>query len=83
MPISFREDTPEDRAFRMEVRAFMEASVPPSIRRKMLLGQRWTREDMVSWQRILDAKGWGAPGWPSSRTTLCAVPRFRRSCRGS
>jgi len=56
--------TSEENAFRMEVRAFMEASVPPSIRRKMLLGQRWTREDMVTWQRILDNKGWGAPGWP-------------------
>lgn len=56
--------TSEENAFRMEVRAFMEASVPPSIRHKMLLGQRWTREDMVTWQRILDNKGWGAPGWP-------------------
>ena len=56
--------TSEENAFRMEVRAFMEASVPPSIRHKMLLGQRWTREDMVTWQRILDDKAWGAPGWP-------------------
>ncbi|MBI3938410.1 MAG: acyl-CoA dehydrogenase family protein [Betaproteobacteria bacterium] len=56
--------TPEEIALRDEVRAFCKTAQPESIRRKLILGQHLAREDYVTWQRILDAKGWGAPHWP-------------------
>ncbi len=57
--------TPEEVAFREEVRHFFRTAQPESIRQKMLLGQQYTREDMLVWHRILEDKGWGvAPQWP-------------------
>ena len=56
--------TAEELAFRDEVRAFMASSLPDDIRAKVLAGQHTSREDTVRWQRILHAKGWGAPSWP-------------------
>ncbi|MBM3342648.1 MAG: pimeloyl-CoA dehydrogenase large subunit [Betaproteobacteria bacterium] len=56
--------TPEENQFREEVRAFFRTALPASIRKKMELGQRISKEDTVTWQRILNAKGWAVPGWP-------------------
>jgi pimeloyl-CoA dehydrogenase large subunit len=56
--------TPEENAFRDEVRTFLRAALPESIRRKMIEGRRLAREDLVGWQRILNAKGWAVPHWP-------------------
>src|SRR5215467_14921480 len=56
--------TPEENAFREEVRAFMRASLPEAIRRKMVEGRRLVKEDLVTWQRILNKKGWAVPHWP-------------------
>ncbi|MCC7484628.1 MAG: acyl-CoA dehydrogenase family protein [Burkholderiales bacterium] len=56
--------TPDEIAFRDEVRAFFRDAQPPSIRRKMELGQRLSKEDIVAWQRILNARGWAVPHWP-------------------
>jgi alkylation response protein AidB-like acyl-CoA dehydrogenase len=56
--------TQEEVAFRNEVRTFFESALPESIRRKDLLGQRTSREDIVTWQRILNKKGWATPMWP-------------------
>ncbi len=56
--------TPEEIAFRDEVRAFFRSAQPAPIRRKMELGQRLSKEDIVTWQRILNAKGWAVPHWP-------------------
>src|ERR1700674_5270336 len=56
--------TPEELAFRDEVRAFFRAALPARIRRKMELGQRQSKDDIVTWQRILNAKGWAVPHWP-------------------
>jgi pimeloyl-CoA dehydrogenase large subunit len=55
--------TPEELAFRDEVRAFFREAQPPRIRRKMELGQRLSKEDIVTWQRILNRKGWAVPSW--------------------
>lgn len=57
-------ESSEDRALRDEVRAFVAASVPAAIRERVLGFRRVEREDYVTWQRILHARGWGAPGWP-------------------
>jgi pimeloyl-CoA dehydrogenase large subunit len=56
--------TPEENAFREQVRAFMRAALPETIRRKMLEGRRLVKEDLVTWQRILNKEGWAVPHWP-------------------
>ena len=57
-------ESSEDLAFRDEVRAFVAASLPAALRDRVLGFRRLEREDYVTWQRILHARGWGAPGWP-------------------
>ena len=54
----------DDRAFRDEVRGFLRANLPQSIRDKMLTQKKISREDTVRWHKILHANGWGAPTWP-------------------
>ncbi|AET94383.1 acyl-CoA dehydrogenase (plasmid) [Burkholderia sp. YI23] len=54
----------EDLAFREEVKGFVREKLPASIRDKVLGHRHLGREDFVQWQRILHARGWGAPGWP-------------------
>ncbi len=56
--------TPAERAFRDEVRAFLQAEVPAEVRAKLRLGRRLTKADMVRWQQILHRRGWGAGMWP-------------------
>jgi alkylation response protein AidB-like acyl-CoA dehydrogenase len=55
--------TPEELAFREEVRAFFRAALPTDIRRKCELGQRISKEEMKRWVRILHDKGWATPAW--------------------
>lgn len=55
--------TAEEIEFRDEVRHFFHAAIPADIRRKVLLGQRCSREDYITWQRILYDKGWASPAW--------------------
>ena len=56
--------TPEDVAFRDEVRDFFRTEIPASIRAKVSEGRPLAREDYVTSQRILNAKGWAVPHWP-------------------
>jgi len=56
--------TPDEIAFRDEVRAFMRTALPAPIRRKMVEARRLEKHDIVAWQRILNAKGWAVPHWP-------------------
>lgn len=58
--------SPQDSAFRDQVREFLEAALTPEIRRA---GSRMTsvyadHRSQMAWQAILHAKGWAAPGWP-------------------
>lgn len=58
--------SPEDRAFRDKVRAFLEQSLPPHLREA---GRSTTsvfsdKAYNLAWQKILHAKGWAAPSWP-------------------
>jgi len=57
--------TPEELAFREEVRTFLAESLPEEIRRKVLAGFHVSREDTVSWQGTLHRRGWGGPSWPT------------------
>ena len=56
--------TPEEIAFRAEVRAFIRDSLPENIRRKMAEARTLAKEDIVTWQRILNKKGWAVAAWP-------------------
>jgi alkylation response protein AidB-like acyl-CoA dehydrogenase len=56
--------TPEQEAFRLEVRAFVKANLPADIHRKVALGLRLEHADYVTWFRILQARGWLTPSWP-------------------
>jgi len=56
--------TPEDIAFRAEVREFVRTRLPADIRDRVVGLRRVEREDYVRWQRILHERGWGAPAWP-------------------
>ncbi|MBM6579085.1 pimeloyl-CoA dehydrogenase large subunit [Microvirga sp. BT689] len=55
--------TDEELAFRDEVRAFFRTALPNSIRRKMIDGHHPSKDDLVTWSRILNAKGWAVPHW--------------------
>ena len=56
---------PEEQAFRDEVRQFLATALPADIRDRMSRDDAsHIREDIVRWQKILHAKGWGAPAWP-------------------
>jgi pimeloyl-CoA dehydrogenase large subunit len=57
--------TPEELAFRDEVRTFMRTALPTDIRSKLVEGRRLKKDDLVVWQRMLNAKGWAVPHWPA------------------
>ncbi len=61
MNLSF---TAEEIEFRREVRHFFATAMPPSIRDRVLNGQKPTRNDLVEWHHILNGKGWAVPTWP-------------------
>ena len=56
-------------AFRAELRQFMASACPPALRAKVRNAHKLGRAEFSEWQRILAAKGWGAPGWPVDPAT--------------
>jgi pimeloyl-CoA dehydrogenase large subunit len=56
--------TPEETAFRDEVREFFRTALPERIRQKLVLGHHASKDELVEWTRILNAKGWAVPHWP-------------------
>src|SRR5579863_5473956 len=58
------EFTVEERAFRAEVRAFLNERVPSATREKVLAGRELAREDYIEWQRRLHEHGWSGVNWP-------------------
>jgi alkylation response protein AidB-like acyl-CoA dehydrogenase len=56
--------TPEEQAFREEVRSFIRENLPKDIRERMYLGDKASKEDIVTWQRILNKRGWATYSWP-------------------
>ena len=61
MRLSF---TPEDEAFRQDVRTFVRTQLPAGIKKKVELGLRLEHADYVNWFNRLEARGWLTPGWP-------------------
>ncbi|HTJ16024.1 MAG TPA: acyl-CoA dehydrogenase family protein, partial [Steroidobacteraceae bacterium] len=56
--------TPEELAFRDEVRAFLREQLPAEIAQRIKNGLSIRADEMRRWQTILYRKGWGAPTWP-------------------
>ncbi|MBV8166581.1 MAG: acyl-CoA dehydrogenase family protein, partial [Alphaproteobacteria bacterium] len=56
--------SPEDVAFRKEVRAFIAENLPAKTREKVKGDHHLSKDDYVTWQKILYKKGWIAPLWP-------------------
>ncbi|MBH1962982.1 MAG: acyl-CoA dehydrogenase family protein [Comamonadaceae bacterium] len=52
--------------FRQELHDFMSTHCPADLREKVRTNQKLGREEMSRWQKILFARGWGAPNWPLS-----------------
>ena len=56
--------TPEEQAFREEVRAWVKDNLPARISHKVHNALRLSRDDLQDWAKILGKKGWLASGWP-------------------
>ena len=59
---------PALRAFRDEIRAFLAEHLPAELRRAAERATSVFMDPAVSlpWQRILNARGWAAPDWPTA-----------------
>ena len=57
----FRHDSPDEAAFRTEVRAWVEANLPAPLRGRT---NRPPPAELMPWYRALSRKGWIAPHWP-------------------
>ncbi|PWC44772.1 acyl-CoA dehydrogenase family protein [Azospirillum sp. TSO22-1] len=56
--------TPEEQAFRAEVRRFLAGKLPKDVSAKVLEGKRLTKDDHERWHRALNEQGWLAVHWP-------------------
>jgi alkylation response protein AidB-like acyl-CoA dehydrogenase len=56
--------SPEERAFRDEVRSWLRANLPAELHDKVVDYRELTKDDLQRWHRILAGKGWIAPSWP-------------------
>jgi pimeloyl-CoA dehydrogenase len=56
--------SPAQAAFRDEVRGFVRERLPDEIRERLKRGHAPRPQDIVTWQRILNERGWAAPHWP-------------------
>lgn len=54
----------DQQAFRAEVRSFIRERLPAGIREHLRRGHPPRYDDIRSWQRILNERGWAAPHWP-------------------
>ena len=56
--------SPEELAFRDEVRGWLQTKLPNDLREKVTNYQELSRDDLLGWHRILAKQGWIAPEWP-------------------
>jgi alkylation response protein AidB-like acyl-CoA dehydrogenase len=56
--------TPEEEAFRTEVRTFLADKLPAKLADKVATGKHLERADMAQWHAILNERGWLANHWP-------------------
>ncbi len=75
MDLSF---TPDELAFREEVRAFLREQVPADLTDKVREGRHLSKTEHERWHAILNARGWLANHWPREwgGTGWSAVQKF-------
>jgi alkylation response protein AidB-like acyl-CoA dehydrogenase len=56
--------SPEEQAFRNDVREWLAANLPADIRDKVVNYHHLSKDDYLRWHKILAAKGWSVPHWP-------------------
>ncbi|WP_310567500.1 acyl-CoA dehydrogenase family protein [Hydrogenophaga sp.] len=56
--------TPEEEAFRTEVRGFLQQHLPERLSSQVRNGQHLSKADMEQWHGILNQRGWLANHWP-------------------
>ncbi|MCG7575096.1 acyl-CoA dehydrogenase family protein [Phaeobacter sp. CNT1-3] len=56
--------TPEEEAFRADVKAFLAANLSAEVVRKGRNSEGLTKQDMEDWHAALNARGWLAVTWP-------------------
>jgi alkylation response protein AidB-like acyl-CoA dehydrogenase len=56
--------SPDEAAFRDEVRAWIGANLPDEMRDKVLNYRELSKDDLLRWHKTLAKKGWIAPHWP-------------------
>jgi hypothetical protein len=56
--------SPEETAFRDEVRAWIRENLDPDVRDKVLNYRELSKDELLGWHRQLARKGWVAPHWP-------------------
>lgn len=56
--------SPEDQAFRDEVRSFLDQNLPSDLQEKVVNYEHLSKDELVRWHKILAKKGWVAPHWP-------------------
>ncbi|MBK7395417.1 MAG: acyl-CoA dehydrogenase family protein [Myxococcales bacterium] len=61
MDLSF---SPEERAFREEVRAWIKTAMPPHLAAKAAVDGHFEMPEVMEWHKVLAQKGWVAPHWP-------------------
>ncbi|MGR4038035.1 acyl-CoA dehydrogenase family protein [Pseudomonas sp. 910_21] len=63
MDLSF---TPQEEAFRDQVRSFLAERLPTDLSDKVAAGERLSKADMEQWHALLNARGWLANHWPEA-----------------
>ncbi|BAO81628.1 acyl-CoA dehydrogenase [Serpentinimonas raichei] len=58
--------TPEEQAFRAEIRAWVRDHLPPELAHKVHHALRLSRDDLQGWAKVLGRKGWLGHGWPKA-----------------
>ena len=66
----FRHDSPDEAAFRTEVRTWLEANLPATLRGRT---NRPPPTELMPWYRALSRKGWIAPHWPKEHGGMGAT----------
>jgi alkylation response protein AidB-like acyl-CoA dehydrogenase len=56
--------SPDEMAFRDEVRGWLRSNLPDDLRAKMEGYQELSKDELLRWHKILTKKGWVAPDWP-------------------
>ncbi len=66
--------SPEERAFRAEVKDFLAKELPLSIAAKVKGGKRLAKDDHLRWQGALARRGWLAQSWPKEHGGAAFTP---------